>query len=583
MGIPGLFRQVASSYPDTYHYDDEQIVDHFFMDYNSTIHDVIGTFMENDANLDKLRTMNDTKIINTLVNEVVNKTVKIVSDVKPQKLLYIGMDGSVPMGKMKQQRERRYKTIKIGEYQKKLNEKYNKKPMPWSKTANISPGTKFMKCLSKKLQKCIDSGKFSKHKHNDDYEIILSDTLEPGEGEHKIMKLIRKNGLHKTDEDIICISSPDADVIVLGFMLGNENVYVLRMNDEKLESIDNLELKKDEPFLFLSVQKYINHVLQLYSLDKYDKMNVINDITFLTFLGGDDFVKPLPFLGIKDKANRVNTIDRFLDIYKNIMMNMNKNKNKNKYLTLFDKNGKPSLNIIFFKKIMENLAKDEQFFGQSEQKQRHRYKHHTRQDEAFKTPYEIEMSHFEHDPYYDNQNPFYEKYHKVFEKIDYFKKPNVWKEQYYSHYFGITTRDYNEYKRFIKNLTTEFIKSLMYTFEYYLSGDAPSWTWYYRFRVAPFMSDISHNLQYIKNIDELEIKFEKGRPFTTNEQLMLILPPQSANLLPKKCQKLMTNVDSPIIEYYPIDFELDVLAGKKLVYSEPILPEIDVEHVLSYI
>ena len=87
-------------------------------------------------------------------------------------------------------------------------------------------------------------------------------------------------------------------------------------------------------------------------------------------------------------------------------------------------------------------------------------------------------------------------------------------------------------------------------------------------------------------IDELETTlktFKKNKPFTPFEQLMLVLPPTKASLLPKSYGTLMTSSSSPIIEYYPTDFKLDILAGEKYIYSEPLLPEINTEHVLKVI
>ena len=33
--------------------------------------------------------------------------------------------------------------------------------------------------------------------------------------------------------------------------------------------------------------------------------------------------------------------------------------------------------------------------------------------------------------------------------------------------------------------------------------------------------------------------------------------------------------EAKLVQYFPTDFELDVLAGEKFIYSEPILPELN--------
>lgn len=53
-----------------------------------------------------------------------------------------------------------------------------------------------------------------------------------------------------------------------------------------------------------------------------------------------------------------------------------------------------------------------------------------------------------------------------------------------------------------------------------------------------------------------------GEPFRPYEQLLAVLPPASSQLLPKPLQQLMLDKSSPIIDFYPETFSLD-LNGKK--------------------
>lgn len=78
-----------------------------------------------------------------------------------------------------------------------------------------------------------------------------------------------------------------------------------------------------------------------------------------------------------------------------------------------------------------------------------------------------------------------------------------------------------------------------------------------------------------------DLNFTKGQPFKPYEQLMGVLPDRSKKIVPKVYHDLMTNPNSPIIDFYPRDFELD-MNGKKMDWEAVVkIPFIDEERLLA--
>ena len=71
------------------------------------------------------------------------------------------------------------------------------------------------------------------------------------------------------------------------------------------------------------------------------------------------------------------------------------------------------------------------------------------------------------------------------------------------------------------------------------------------------------------------------RPFTPLAQLLSVLPPQSASLLPAPYAELMLSTDSPIFDAFPADFSLDANGKKQDWEAIALLPFIDEQRLLD--
>ncbi len=127
----------------------------------------------------------------------------LVTDVVDANHVYIAFDGLVPYAKMVQQRYRRMRQQPPGEFDRHL----------------ISPGTPFMKELADTLRVMFRG-------------MIVSDTLEPGEGEHKIFTWLRT--LDTTERKTICIYGLDADLVVIALAQNHlGDIHLLRETEER--------------------------------------------------------------------------------------------------------------------------------------------------------------------------------------------------------------------------------------------------------------------------------------------------------------------------------------------------------------
>jgi 5'-3' exonuclease len=145
--------------------------------------------------------------------------------------VYIAFDGLVPLAKMVQQRYRRFRkqdTIGFDRHQ-------------------ISPGTPYMKELANTLRFLFP-------------HFEISDTSEPGEGEHKMFRWFRTLPANSN----ICIYGLDADLVLISIAQSHlGNISILRETEEGMSAISVnaligcLPMEKTE-FVRMSVMSFGN-------------------------------------------------------------------------------------------------------------------------------------------------------------------------------------------------------------------------------------------------------------------------------------------------------------------------------------
>ncbi len=145
-------------------------------------------------------------------------------------------------------------------------------------------------------------------------------------------------------------------------------------------------------------------------------------------------------------------------------------------------------------------------------------------------------------------------------------------DRYYQVKFHV---DKSEVDNLRKEVVKHYIEGISWVLLYYYQG-CPSWNWYYPYHYAPFASDFTE-------IKDLSIKFKQGTPFLPFEQLMSVMPAASGHTLPEIFRPLMSDPNSPIIDFYPEDFPID-MNGKKMSWQGiALLPFIDETRLLEVV
>lgn len=543
MGVPGFFLWLWNKYNHTnFVFDKDNInstlqekykllynIDNLLIDTNCLIHPKCFEILHNnDINdIDKLQSL--------MIDNIINYLNTIIYFVKPTKNIYIAIDGVAPLSKIKQQRARRYKSIKDNTLYDNIRKKHNK-PIPffWNNSA-ITPGTEFMESITNAILNYINN---LKPKYN--INIIFSSANTPSEGEHKLLQFIKNNKYKQS----YVIYGLDADLLFLSLASQKDNIYLLReanQFDNKAKNLFNfvsIDVMKDCIYNEIT-SKIDENILPKVS----DKKNIINDFIFICYFLGNDFIPKLPTIDIK---NNNYGIDLIINAY---IKTINYTQ-----LNAFNKcNNIISINPIFLLSFLENLSYHENNYINN-------YKPKNKKPCYSNNPFDIEMYKI------DNLNFI------INDPIQFGLQPiDIVKYNYYKHYFFSNNTD------FLLNICREYFKGLIWIANYYFDK-CISWNWFYPYDHAPFISDLMNS---IKDINFNNIKFELSKPITPFIQLLTVLPPQSKYLLPESYKYLVSNDKSPIIDIYPNDFKLDMLYKHKYWECIPLLPIIDINRIIN--
>lgn len=495
-------------------------IDTLLLDYNSMIHPCAQKVLKL---LDKEMTDNS-HIEKCILNECMLYTRYTINVLGCQNV-YVMIDGVAPRAKINQQRERRYKSfyLKQLQYESENN-------CVWDSN-NITPGTQFME----KIKDMLFDLQVQMAKIN--VQVCISDSDDPGEGEHKMMKLINNNLIK---EGKICIYGLDADLIMLCLLSKrSEDIILLRDNsfNEKLQELDRTFTYLDIGELSSAIYSEMTVVCKASSLSK---RNIIRDYIFLCFLLGNDFLHNLPSLMIKE--NGLNTL---IKIYTKLLGN------QQSFLVQDEK----TINLKFLRGIFQQLSTSENYF--------------------FSSVYSV----YKRDtPAYRDNIPLASTDNIIFYADDLIKyNQHNFKQRYYL-YYGISN---------VQDCCKHYLEGLYWILGYYHTHSHDNWEWFFPYHNTPFVSDLvaylNTNMYLFEQQVTSSLSLSPSKPLSTLEQLFMVLPRTSlVNILKginkdlgNKVERLFRTNSSFLQLHFPEKICLDMIHKEYLWQSTVFFEHFD--------
>lgn len=378
----------------------------------------------------------------------------------------------------------------------------------------ITPGTVFMDRLTKYVDWYIRK-RMSEDKLWRNLEVIFSNEKVPGEGEHKCFQYVRKYG---DPNETYCLHGMDADLIMLALGANLPNFYILRED----------QLSRDFSFFVIDVGTFSKDLIELMRWTNpeatFNPRSAIHDFIFMCFAVGNDFLPHIPAIEIIQDG-----IDFMLDTYK-------KTGEKYGHLTKYVKgcprfSRRPVAAFLFGmsayeKKILENKMNNRADFL---------------------------------------PNPLLEKFSTQNEdEKTWTVDLSAYRKEYYKTKFNSKVP--------LATICHDYLRGMQWVLTYYIQGP-PDWKWQYEHHYAPFAYTLAQNIGTY-TFTEYATDTKPTLPFI---QLLSVLPPKSAELLPEPLCNLLQGEE--MASLCPTEFKIDIDGCREEWEGTVILPIIDYETI----
>ncbi len=408
-------------------------------------------------------------------------------------------------------------------------------------SAAITPGTDFMRRLDAFLRDWLGSHRDFKLPQANVFllppKIIYSSHLVPGEGEHKILDLMRSGEI--SGEGAHILYGLDADLVMLSLVAPVDRIYLLRKDVDNIISIDILKeyLYKDLP------------------LPKGVPLRTaLHDFVFMMYLVGNDFLPATPSFYDMTLA-----IETMMNVYRSLKQPLT--------------NGE-SLNGPAIADFIERLSKQEvQLLTQLSGKE---------------TKYPSRMFEFATITISSTPNPLnpmetYFYLRSTTKRFDFDRFRGIWYQNTLGpKYVPPNLVSYNPYHvtiERVRQMVKSYLTGLAWTYSYYIQGlGSVSSYYYYEYHYAPLLVDLAAIARTWKF--ELPSRPEDELEVNPVHQLLAVLPPQSHNLLPEEVSILVGSY-SPIIDLFPRSFEIELDGRNYRHQGVAIIPMADINRIID--
>jgi 5'-3' exoribonuclease 1 len=420
-------------------------------------------------------------------NAISVKLQEIITQVRPQETLVIAIDGVAPQGKISQQRQRRFRSAMESDGK-----------MVFDSNA-ITPGTDFMIRLDNYIQRWIIS-----YQATLPAKIIYSSHMVPGEGEHKILDLMRSGDIKGDGAHVLY--GMDADLIMLSLISPLSQISLMREDISDVIDIESLKVAL---------------------LEELKTPTAVNDFVVMIFTIGNDFLPHMPSLENLDEA-----IITLMDVYKKTKKSLTSGNDLdwegiNEYLT--------------------NLAKEEPRLLRAESARDVKY------------PSRMLIAASKRNEKISEGDATLMGKRITFEIVfDY----NTFRGAWYQNALVPRSQDFSLVKYLapeynfgvtmekVVDMCRQYLTGLAWVYNYYSKGtSAINSEYVYRYHHTPLLSDLALVLSQIKNVSGY-MSHPNQIVLNPIHQLLSVLPLKSKNLLPREVEHLMTK-NSPIADMYP--------------------------------